>query len=135
MNAEEFIAREEQKVIENLWSARNAVTVDDLEFLAELKVEYGDCCGLETNAPLTERADVVHTAYGRISMYDCVLDWMKREGVPLTRENYLDVAYMGNPPEEIGGEIEASIPQEIRDAEDTMWMAALGVRYEPETDE
>jgi hypothetical protein len=49
MNAEEYIAREEQKVIENLWSARNALTVDDMEFLAELKVEYGDCCGLESN--------------------------------------------------------------------------------------
>jgi hypothetical protein len=52
MNAEEYIARQEQKVIENLWSARNAVTVDDMEFLAELKVEYGDCCGLESNCPL-----------------------------------------------------------------------------------
>lgn len=51
MNAEEYIARQEQKVIENLWSARNAVTVDDMEFLADLKVEYGDCCGLETNCP------------------------------------------------------------------------------------
>jgi hypothetical protein len=51
MNAEEYIAREEQNVIENLWSARNAVTIDDLDFLAELKVEYGDCCGLESNCP------------------------------------------------------------------------------------
>jgi hypothetical protein len=49
--AEAFIAREEQKVIENLCSARNAVTIDDLDFLAELKVEYGDCCGLESNCP------------------------------------------------------------------------------------
>jgi hypothetical protein len=51
MNADEFIAREEQKVIENLWSARNAVTVDDMDFLADLKVEYGDCCGMESNCP------------------------------------------------------------------------------------
>jgi hypothetical protein len=50
-NAEEFIAREEHKVIEHFWSARNAITVDDREFLAELKVEYGDCCGLESNCP------------------------------------------------------------------------------------
>jgi hypothetical protein len=48
---EEFIEREEQKVVANLWSARNAVTIDDLDFLAELKVEYGDCCGLESNCP------------------------------------------------------------------------------------
>ena len=34
---------------------------------------------------------------------DIVLAWMKKEGVPLTRQNYLDIAYMGSPPEEIGG--------------------------------
>jgi hypothetical protein len=48
-DAEEFIAREEQKVIENLWSSRNAFTVADREWLAELKVECGDPCGLELN--------------------------------------------------------------------------------------
>ena len=66
---------------------------------------------------------------------DIVLAAMKREGVPLTRENYLHIAYMGNPPEEIGGEIEASIPHEIRDAEDTAWMSELGVQWTPEPEE
>jgi hypothetical protein len=56
-NAEEFIAREEHTVIEHFWSARNAITVDDREFLAELKVEYGDCCGLESNCPLELRIE------------------------------------------------------------------------------
>jgi hypothetical protein len=51
MTREEFIEREEQKVVANLWSARNAVTVDDMDFLADLKVDYGDCCGLESNCP------------------------------------------------------------------------------------
>jgi hypothetical protein len=64
-----------------------------------------------------------------------VLAWMKKEGLHLTRENYLHIAYMGNPPDEIGGEIEASIPKEIGEAEDVAWMAALGVRYEPEPEE
>ena len=41
----------------------------------------------------------------------------------------------GRPPDEIGGEIEASIPQEIREAEDTAWMAELGVQWTPETEE
>jgi hypothetical protein len=50
-DAEEYIFGEEQKVVANLWSARNAVTIDDLDFLVELKVEYGDCCGLESNCP------------------------------------------------------------------------------------
>jgi hypothetical protein len=57
VNSEEYIAAEEQKVIDNLWSARNAVTIDDLDFLAELKVEYGDCCGLESNCPLEIRVE------------------------------------------------------------------------------
>ena len=66
---------------------------------------------------------------------DIILNSMKEHGVPLTRENYLYIAYMGDVPEEIGGEIEASIPQEIRDAEDTAWMAEMGVGWVPENDE
>ena len=62
---------------------------------------------------------------------DIVLVWMKNEGVPLTRQNYLDLAYMGAPPDEIGGEIEASIPWEIKHAEDITLMAQMGVRWEP----
>lgn len=49
MNAEEFIVREEQKHIELMWSGRNVVTGGDLTFLADLKIAYGGCCGLETN--------------------------------------------------------------------------------------
>lgn len=50
-NAEESIAREERKVIENLWSSRYAVTIVDTDWLAEMKISYGDCCGLESNCP------------------------------------------------------------------------------------
>ena len=66
---------------------------------------------------------------------DIVLDAMKKNNIPLTRPNYLDIAYMGNPPDEIGGEIEASIPKEIKHAEDIALMAQMGVRWEPENDE
>lgn len=45
---------------------------------------------------------------------DIVLQRMKEYNVPLTRQNYLDMAYMGNPPEDTGGEIEASIPWEVK---------------------
>jgi hypothetical protein len=48
--AEAFIAREEQKHIELMWSGRNVVTGADLDFLASLKIVYGGCCGLELNA-------------------------------------------------------------------------------------
>ena len=66
---------------------------------------------------------------------DIVLQLMIEKGVPLTRENYLHIAYMGNPPEEIGGEIEASIPKEIGEAEDVQWMAEMGVGWVPEKDD
>jgi hypothetical protein len=66
---------------------------------------------------------------------DMVLRLMIEKGVPLTRENYLAIAYMGAPPVEIGGEIEASIPKEIGEAEDVAWMAELGVRWEAENDD
>jgi hypothetical protein len=49
-NLEDFIAREERKVVENIWSSRNAFTIDDREWLDELKIAYGDPCGLESNA-------------------------------------------------------------------------------------
>ena len=43
-----------------------------------------------------------------------VLDYMKKHKIPLTRENYLKIAYLGDPPEELGAEEEAEIPDEIR---------------------
>jgi hypothetical protein len=60
-----------------------------------------------------------------------VLRLMVEKGVPLTRENYLYIAYMGDVPEEIGGEIEAEIPWEIKHADDIALMAQMGVRWEP----
>jgi hypothetical protein len=68
-------------------------------------------------------------------MRDLTLELMKKHGVPLTRANYLAIEYMGNPPEEIGGEIEAGIPQEIKDGEDVQWMAELGVGWVPDRDD
>jgi len=51
---------------------------------------------------------------------DGVLRFMKQHDIPLTRENYLDVAYLGNPPEELSAEEEAELPEEfqIQDADD-----------------
>ena len=66
---------------------------------------------------------------------DIVLKAMKQHNIPLTRENYLHIAYFGNPPEEIGGEIEASIPWEIKHAEDIALMAQMGVQWTPEDDD
>jgi hypothetical protein len=64
-------------------------------------------------------------------MRNLTLELMKKRNIPLTRQNYLHVEYMGNPPEEIGGEIEAEIPWEIKHADDIALMAQMGVRWEP----
>ena len=44
---------------------------------------------------------------------DYVLDFMKRHDVPLTRENYLQIAYMGDPPE-LDAEAEADLPEQFQ---------------------
>jgi hypothetical protein len=41
------------------------------------------------------------------------LDFLKAEGLPLNRENYLHVAYLGDPPE-LDAEREAELPWEVR---------------------
>jgi hypothetical protein len=68
-------------------------------------------------------------------MRNLTLELMKKHKVPMTRENYLHIEYMGNPPEDTGGEIEAEIPWEIRNADDIAMMAQMGVRWEPEDED
>jgi hypothetical protein len=45
---------------------------------------------------------------------DCVLDFMESKGLPMTRENYLYIAYFGCPPEELGAELEAELPPQFQ---------------------
>jgi hypothetical protein len=47
-------------------------------------------------------------------MTDIVLEKMKHLHIPLTLDNYLDMAYMGDPPKELTAEEEADIPEEIQ---------------------
>jgi hypothetical protein len=49
-----------------------------------------------------------------VSVGDPILVWMRKHGIPVTRANYLALDYLGNPPEEIGPEIEAELPREIQ---------------------
>jgi hypothetical protein len=39
-------------------------------------------------------------------------------GLPLTRENYLQLAFAGHPPEELDGEIEAELPEQFQTWDD-----------------
>ena len=48
---------------------------------------------------------------------DFVLDLLKKFGLPLTRENYLGLAYPEGLPENWGAEGEAGLPEEIRNAQ------------------
>lgn len=45
---------------------------------------------------------------------DCVLEYMKGMGVALTRENYLEITYFGNPPEQLSAEEESMLPEEFQ---------------------
>lgn len=47
-------------------------------------------------------------------MVDYVLEYMKQHNIPLTRENYLEINYMGNPPDPMPAELEAEIPDEVK---------------------
>jgi hypothetical protein len=49
-------------------------------------------------------------------MIDHVLNWMKSHSVPLTVENYLNLAYLGKPPE-LDAELRASLPKELTDGQ------------------
>jgi hypothetical protein len=51
-------------------------------------------------------------------MKDAVVDFMVKRGIPLTRDNYLDFAYLGNPPEELDAEEESQILTELLTDED-----------------
>ena len=44
-------------------------------------------------------------------MSDLVLAYMKAKGIKLTRKNWLELSYFGNPPE-LDGELEAEIPMD-----------------------
>lgn len=43
-----------------------------------------------------------------------LLKWMRRHNVLITRENYLNLAYMGKPPARLTLEEEEGLPPEVR---------------------
>jgi hypothetical protein len=49
---------------------------------------------------------------------DGTIKLLKKLRIPLTRENYLRLAFAGNPPKEpLDGEIEAELPRELQMAD------------------
>lgn len=47
-------------------------------------------------------------------MSDAVLDFMRANNIPITRERYINLAYNGEPPEEWTAEAEAELPPELQ---------------------
>jgi hypothetical protein len=45
---------------------------------------------------------------------DAILEMMKRHNIPESRENYLALAYMGNPPQRLSAEEEFQLPNQFR---------------------
>ena len=45
---------------------------------------------------------------------DAVLKFMREHDVPETRENYLEIAYMGTLPDELDAEAEADLPDQFQ---------------------
>jgi hypothetical protein len=45
------------------------------------------------------------------------LDWMKKNGIPLTREQYIHLVYFGHPPAEWTAEDEEQLPEQFQNWE------------------
>jgi hypothetical protein len=54
-------------------------------------------------------------------MTDHVVELMRRYNVPLTRANYVELAYAGEPPEPWTSTEEDELPPEIRDYSQVQW--------------
>ena len=54
------------------------------------------------------------------------IEFMKRNHIPLTRENYLQIEYLGQVPEELDGELEAEIAR-VFDALDAEFLKSAGI--------
>lgn len=108
----------------------NKLSISDRKFLAACKISttvepftdetFLRACGIscepthdEIIMGLAQRI-AQHTAPG-IPEDDTVL-WLRRAGVPVTAENWMQLQFMGNPPAigEIDGEILADLPDFVR---------------------
>jgi hypothetical protein len=45
---------------------------------------------------------------------DAVLEFMEEHKIAPTRQNYLDIAFFGNPPEELDAEEEMALPEQFQ---------------------
>ena len=69
---------------------------------------------MENNHSMTHDDHPSITQQNQSGCEDPVLQWMRLNEVPLTRETYLNLAYMGNPPKKLGPEEEAELPDQFQ---------------------
>ena len=43
-----------------------------------------------------------------------IIELLKEYGIPVNRENYLELAYLGEPPEELSAEEELELPEQLQ---------------------
>lgn len=43
-----------------------------------------------------------------------IIERLKKEGLPVTRENYLQFAYLGDPPAKLSAEEEDALPEQFQ---------------------
>jgi len=68
---------------------------------------------LTTYGQRPEQLLLILTLFDRVTSGSPVIEYMKQNGIPLTRENYLRLNYLGNPPKELPAELEAELPHEL----------------------
>jgi hypothetical protein len=51
----------------------------------------------------------------QLAQPDGTIRLLEEYGIPVTRENYLNLAFAGNPPQELDAEVEAEIPDTFED--------------------
>lgn len=84
-------------------------TKDDLEFLKSVGISSDDLL----LAASEEESSTEHDP--TLEQPDGTMKLLEECGIPLTRENYLLLAFMGTPPSEpLDGEIEAELPWQVR---------------------
>ena len=79
-------------------------TKDDLTFLRIVGIRADDA--------------VVATEEESSNEHDPTLKFLRDHNLPLTRTNYLAVAWLGNPPKELDPEAEAEIPDTLQDRDE-----------------
>ena len=52
-------------------------------------------------------------------MHDAWVNVLKAYGAPITREEYLNTAWAGRPPDPLGAELESMLPSELQDWNDS----------------